>query len=240
MGSVAGVPVLAEVHAPTLVDNCLVRNDWVCPAYVSTRSQEIVDALAEHVLIVVLSVVIGAAVALPLALVARRSQRLKSAVLGASTVIYTVPSLALFALLLPVTGLSIMTVITGLVLYSLTILVRGTVAGLEAVPAEVLDAARGMGFGPRRMLLRIELPLALPTVFAGLRVATVSSVALTTIGAIVGFGGLGNLLRDGLNGFFRAEVLTASVLCVVLAVVLDLLLIGLQRVMTPWQGGATT
>ena len=232
------MPVLAEVHATTLADNCLVRNDWICPAYVSTRSQEIVDALAEHVLIVVLAVVIGAVVALPLALVAQRSQRLKAVVLGASTVIYTVPSLALFALLLPVTGLSISTVVTGLVLYSLTILVRNTVAGLEAVPDEVLDAARGMGFGPRRMLWRVELPMALPTVFAGLRVATVSSVALTTIGSLVGFGGLGNLIRDGLNGFFRAEVLTASVLCIALAVAFDLVLIGLQRVLTPWQRGA--
>ncbi len=203
----------------------------------SSRSSEIVDALGEHVLITVLSVGIGALLAFPLALLARRGRWSRAFVLGASTAIYTVPSLALFSLLLGITGLSIATVVTGLVLYSLTILVRNIVAGLDAVPDDVLDAARGMGFAPRRLLWKVEVPLALPAVFAGLRVATVSTVALTTIGYIVGFGGLGNLIRSGLQGFFKAEVLTAAVLCVVLAVAADLLLLGLQKAVTPWTRG---
>jgi len=204
---------------------------------VSSRSSQIVDALGEHVLITVLAVGIGALLAFPLALLARRSRWSRSFVLGASTAIYTVPSLALFSLLLAITGLSITTVVTGLVLYSLTILVRNIVAGLDAVPEDVMDAARGMGFGSRRLLWKVQVPLALPAVFAGLRIATVSTVALTTIGYIVGFGGLGNLIRSGLQGFFKAEVLTAAVLCVVLAVAADLLLLGLQKAVTPWTRG---
>jgi osmoprotectant transport system permease protein len=217
-----------------------VRNEWVCPEYVRTRSAEILDALGEHVLITVLAVGIGALLAFPLALLARRSGLLKNLVLGTSTVIYTIPSLALFSLLIGVTGLSITTVVTGLVLYSLTVLVRNMVAGLDAVPDDVLDAARGMGFGPRRLLWKVQVPLALPAFFAGLRVATVSTVALTTIGFLVGFGGLGNLIRSGLTGFFRAEVLTAAVLCVALAVAADLLILAAQRLSTPWTRGVRT
>jgi osmoprotectant transport system permease protein len=154
-----------------------------------------------------------------------------------STALYTVPSLAMFSLLLPLTGLSAATVITGLVLYSLTILVRNVLAGLDAVEDDVRDAAQGMGYGRARMLWKVEIPLALPASFAGLRVAAVSTVALTTVGTIVGFGGLGDLLTRGLRANFRAEVLTASVLCVVLAVLFDVLLLGVQRLVTPWQRG---
>ncbi len=226
------------VHGASVADNCLLRNEWVCPAYVESRQAEILDALGQHVLITVMSVGIGALLAFPLALLARRSRVLRNVVLGASTVVYTIPSLALFSLLLGITGLSITTVVTGLVLYSLTVLVRNMVAGLDAVPDDVLDAARGMGFAPRRLLWKVQVPLALPAFFAGLRVATVSTVALTTIGFLVGFGGLGNLIRSGLTGFFKAEVLTAAVLCVVLAIAADLLILLAQRLSTPWVRGA--
>lgn len=227
------------VHGATVADNCLLRNDWVCPEYVRTRSGELTEALTQHVLITVVSVLLGVLLAFPLALLARRSRLLRSLVLGASTVIYTIPSLALLSFLVGVTGLSVTTVVTALVLYSLTILVRNIVAGLDAVPDDVEDAARGMGFSGGRMLWRVQVPLALPAFFAGLRVATVSTVALTTVGFLVGpFGGLGNLIRNGLTGFFKAEVLTAAVLCVVLAVVADLVIIGAQRLATPWTRGA--
>lgn len=237
------MPTLAEVHlqsvhAASVADNCLLRNEWVCPLYVQQRSSQILGALGEHVLITVVSIVVGAAVAFPLAVLSRRNRFLRSFILNSSTVIYTVPSLALFPLLLPFTGLSITTVIIGLVLYSLTILLRNITAGLDAVPAEVKDAATGMGLAPARLLWRVELPLALPTIFAGLRIATVSTVALTTIGAIVGYGGLGNLIFQGLNSFFRAQVLVACILCVVLALVADVLLLAVQRAVTPWQRGA--
>jgi osmoprotectant transport system permease protein len=205
----------------------------VCPKYVRTRSSDLTAALTQHVELTTVSVLIGLAVALPLAVVARRL-RLSSLLLGTATVVYTVPSLALFSLLVPFTGLSSTTVVIGLVLYSLTILLRNVLAGLDGVAADVREAARGMGFGRTRLLLRVELPLALPTIMAGLRVATVSTVALTTIGFLVGSGGLGNLIQDGLQSNFKAEVLTASVLCVLLAVVADLLLLVVQRVLTPW------
>ena len=155
--------------------------------------------------------------------------------LGFSTAIYTIPSLALFSLLLPFTGLSEKTVVIGLVLYTLTILVRSVLTGLDGVPEEVRDAGRGMGYSERGLLWRVELPLALPVLFGGLRIATVSTVALVTIGTIVGYGGLGDLISTGLNSNFKAQVLTASVLCVVLALVLDLLLVGLQRLLMPWR-----
>jgi osmoprotectant transport system permease protein len=223
------------VHASTLSESCLLRNAWVCPEYVETRSSELADALTEHLVITVISVVIGALVALPLAVLAHRTRRIQPWLVGTTTAIYTLPSLALFSLLLPFTGLSRTTVIIGLVLYSLTILVRNILAGLDGVPDETLDAARGMGFASTRMFWRVELPLALPAMVAGLRVATVSTVALTTVGTIVGNGGLGDLIADGLRTNFKAEVLTASVLCVLLAVVLDAVLLSAQWSLTPWR-----
>lgn len=226
---------LIDSHAPTVADDCLLRNAWVCPEYVRTRAGDLAAASATHLRITVVSVVIGAVIALPLALLARRVRGLRAPVLGFSTAIYTIPSLALFSLLLPFTGLSQKTVVIGLVLYTLTILVRAVLAGLDGVPEEVRDAGRGMGYSERGLLWRVELPLALPVLIGGLRIATVSTVALTTIGTIVGYGGLGDLIATGLNSNFKAQVLTASVLCVVLALVLDLLLVGLQRVLMPWR-----
>ena len=231
---VIGNPLI-HGHPPTVADDCLLRNAWICPEYVRTRSDELVAAGTEHLRITIISVLLGALVALPLALLARRVRRLRPAILGTATAIYTIPSLALFSLLLPFTGLSDRTVITGLVLYTLTILVRAVLAGLDGVPEEVRDAGRGMGYSGRGLLWRVELPLALPVLIGGLRIATVSTVALTTIGTIVGSGGLGNLITTGLRSNFKAQVLTASVLCVVLALVLDVLLVGVQRLLMPWR-----
>ncbi|MFD6415578.1 ABC transporter permease [Streptomyces sp. NPDC060194] len=214
--------------------NCLVANDWICGEYLRSRSQELTDATLQHIGITFASVAIGLAVALPLALLARSRRGFAGPVLGVTTVLYSVPSLAMFSLLLPLFGLSASLVITGLVLYSLTILVRNILAGLESVPDEAREAARGMGYGPLRQLWEVELPLALPALLAGVRIATVSTVALTTVGAIVGYGGLGTLIVDGLDSTFKAQVLSASVLCVLLAIVADLLLLGLQRLLTPW------
>jgi osmoprotectant transport system permease protein len=120
------------------------------------------------------------------------------------------------------------------VLYSLTILVRNILTGLRSVPDEAREAALGLGYGRYRLLLTVELPLALPALMAGVRIATVSAVSLTTVGAIVGHGGLGNLIYSGMDSYFKAQVLTASVLCVLLAVAADLLLLLAQRALTPW------
>jgi len=214
--------------------NCLQLNEWVCGEYLSTRMDLLIEALIEHIWITLVSVGIGLMIAFPLALLARRFRRLEWLVVGTTTALYTIPSLALFALLLPFTRLTPATVIIGLVLYSLTILVRNLLEGLNAVPADVRESALGMGYGNARLLFRVELPLALPSIMAGLRVATVSTVALTTVGAIVGYGGLGNLLYEAVNTQFRPQVLAASVLCVLLAVAFDLILVGAQRQLTPW------
>ncbi|GGR44039.1 ABC transporter permease [Streptomyces netropsis] len=214
--------------------NCLITNEWICGEYVRTRGQELTDATLQHVGITLASVAIGLLVAFPLALLARRWRGVAGPVLGLTTILYTVPSLAMFSLLVPVFGLSVAVVVTGLVLYSLTILVRNILAGLASVPEEAREAARGMGYGPVRLLFGVELPLALPALMAGLRITTVSTVSLTTVGAIIGYGGLGNLIYEGMHSFFKAQVLTASALCVALAVLADLALLLLQRLLTPW------
>ena len=214
---------------------CLQRNDCVCGEYLTTRADTILDATGQHVTLTVVSVVVGLVLALPLGVLAFRSPRARSLVLGGATALYTVPSLAMFSLLLPFTGLTSTTVVVGLVLYSLTILVRNVLAGLQAVPAEVVESATGTGYGRTSLLLRVQLPLALPALFAGVRIATVSTVALTTVGAILGNGGLGDLIYSGLRTQFQAEVLTATVLVVALAVLADVLLLGVQRLVTPWQ-----
>ena len=215
-----------------------LTNEWVCWQYVTDRQSELVDATLQHVLVTVASVVAGVVIAFPLALLARRFPRLESTVLGVSTGVYTIPSLALFPLLVPFTGITPTTVVVGLALYALTILVRSMLEGLKAVPAEVRESATGLGYGATRLLFRIELPLALPVVMAGLRVATVSTVALTTVGSLVAYGGLGNLIKEGVETNFRAELFTAAVLCVALAVLLDALLVLTQRALTPWTRGA--
>jgi osmoprotectant transport system permease protein len=228
-------------HFATLSDDCLVRNEWICPEYVRTRRDEIIEALGEHVYITVVALIVGCVLAFVLALAARQWRRLELVILGGSTALYTIPSLAMFSLLLPVmfglgvAALSTTTVIVGLVLYSLTILVRGILTGLDGVPPDVREAAVGMGYGGGKLLWRVELPLAMPTIFASLRVATVSTIALTTIGLIVDHGGLGNLIDQGREANFKAEVLTATVLCVVLALVADLLILGVEKLSTPWR-----
>ena len=209
-------------------------NDWFCGTYLHDYRSELTDATIQHLGITAASVVLGLAIALPLALVARRYHWLESTILGLATGLYTIPSLALFPLLVPFTGLSATTVVIGLALYSLTILVRNTLEGLRAVPDDVRESAAGLGYGPTRMLLKVELPLALPVIMAGLRIATVSSVALTTVGALVAYGGLGNMILDGVNSNFKAEIMTASILCVILAFLLDAVLVIVQRLTTPW------
>jgi osmoprotectant transport system permease protein len=214
--------------------NCLEANSWICGKFISTRQDQLLDALQQHVVLTVETVLIALAVSLPLAIAVRRVRQARGGLLGLATAIYTVPSLALFGLLVPITGLRPATVLVGLVLYSLTILIRNVLAGLDSVPAEVVEAARGMGMGRARILLQVELPLATPSIFAGLRVATVSTVALATIGYLIGEGGLGNLIHEGLTNYFKAEVLTASVLCVLLALAFDVVLVGTQFLLTPW------
>ncbi len=237
MTSLGARPPLDAVSGPATgvlaVDEA--PNPWFDPSYVTENWDTILAYTGEHVRLTVLAVVIGAAIALPLALLARRSRYLAAPVLGLSTVVYTIPSLALFALLVPFTGLSSNTVLVGLVAYSLVILVRNFLAGLQGVPPDVREAARGMGLSGAQTLWRVELPLALPSFMAGLRIATVSTVALTTVGVLVGHGGLGQLITGGFAAnYYRAEIVTGAVGCVLLALLADVLLAGAERALTPW------
>ena len=210
-------------------------NPWFDGSYVTGNWDTIMGYLGEHVRLTVAAVLLGAVIALPLALLARRSRLLGGAVLGLSTIVYTIPSLAMFAFVFPFTGLTSTTVLIGLTAYSLVILVRNFLVGLQGVPEDVQEAARGMGYGNVRRFVQIELPLALPSFMAGLRIATVSTVALTTVGVLVGHGGLGQLIYGGFNAnFYRAEIVTGAVACVLLALVADLLLAGVERALTPW------
>lgn len=215
-------------------------NEWWCAQYVQDRRDEIVDATAQHLGITVAAVLFGVVIAFPLALLARRLPRLESTILGVSTGIYTIPSLALLPLMVPFTGLTATTVVIGLGLYALTVLVRAMLDGFRAVPADVVESATGLGYGPTRLLFKIELPLALPVMMAGLRIATVSTVALTTVGTLVAYGGLGNLISHGVQRDFRAELVTAGVLCVLLALLLDVVIVVVQRLLTPWNRAVRT
>ena len=218
---------------PLAVDEA--PNPWLSWSYLHDNSDAILAATRQHITLTVVSVGLGLLLALPLALLARRSARLETVILGLAGVIYTIPSLALFAVLAPITGLTEKTVIIGLTAYTLLVLVRNVLTGLQGVPDDVVEAARGMGLGPGRLLVRVQLPLAVPAILAGVRVATVSTIALVTVGAVVSNGGLGQLIFEGFNNnFYRAEILTATLLCVLLAAVADGLLLAAEWLLTPW------
>ena len=211
-----------------------VPNPWFSTFYLSQGRQELLVALQQHITITVVAVLAGLALSLPLALLARRSPLLETLVIGATGVIYTIPSLALFALLVPYTKYTALTAEIALALYTLVILVRNAVTGLAQVPPDVVEAARGMGLSPARRLLRVELPIALPSIIAGVRVATVSTISLLTVAAYVGTGGFGQLIDQGFRADYRAKIVTACLACVLLALLADALLVLLQRSLTPW------
>lgn len=206
-----------------------VRWDWV-----TSHGDDIWAATRQHMELTLIAVGIGLLLSFPLALLARRWRWLQSPILSVTGILYTIPSLALFAMLVPWTGLSRTTSEIGLVGYTLLILVRNILVGLDGVPAEVKESAQGMGFSPGRQLLRIELPLAVPVILAGVRIATVTTIGLVTVTALIGQGGLGQLILDGLIRDFRTPLVVGSVLSVVLAVFADAFLAGVQRVLTPW------
>jgi osmoprotectant transport system permease protein len=225
-----------------MIDQVGPGNPWFSWDYVQGNSDTILAALREHAWLTAQAVLIAALVAIPLAVLAFWFRSLTGPILALSGVLYTIPSLALFAFVAPYLGTGTATVLLGLVLYALLLIIRNSLAGLNQVPAEVRDAAQGMGYGRFARLLRIDLPLALPGIFTGLRLATVSTVALVTVGVLVGHGGLGQLILGGFrNNFFKAEIMTGTILCVLLALILDLILAGLGRLLTPWarRRGAT-
>jgi osmoprotectant transport system permease protein len=207
-----------------------IRFDWIVD-----NLDQIGQRLGEHVLMVVASVLIGFAVSFGLALLARRYRWTYAPILAVTGTLYAIPSLALFVLLIPITGLTLATGIVALVLYTLLILVRNIVVALDAVPPDVVEAAKGMGYGPVERFWRVELPVAIPVIVAGLRIATVTTVGLVAITTFIGLGGLGYLIiNSGTRRFFPTSIYVGVALCVALAVTADLLLLWLQRRLTPW------
>jgi osmoprotectant transport system permease protein len=207
---------------------------WLWWDWIDRNTDLIGSSLREHVILTASAVLIGLLIALPLGVACSRWRRIYAPVLAVTGVLYTVPSLAAFALLFPYFGLSRPTVLIPLVSYTLLILVRNVVTGLDAVPAEVKDAADGMGLSRTRRLLRIELPLALPTIMAGIRIATVTTIGLTAVAGLLAIPSLGNLIYVGQNRPIRTAVTVGIALSVALAVVADLLLSLVQRLLTPW------
>jgi osmoprotectant transport system permease protein len=213
-------------------------NPWFSWQYVRDNSDTVLAALRDHTTLTLRAVLIAALIAVPLAVVAYWFRPLTGPILALTGVLYTVPSLALFAFIAPYLGIGVTTVLSVVVLYALLVIVRNAVAGLNQVPAEVREAAEGMGYGRWGRLLRVELPLALPGILTGLRLATVSTVALVTVGVVIGRGGLGQIIFAGFqNNFYKAQIMTGTLLCVLLALVLDLFLVGVGRLLTPWLRG---
>jgi osmoprotectant transport system permease protein len=211
-------------------DEPLFRVDWVLD-----NLDEIGQRLGEHVVMVVVSVAIGFVVSFALAMLARRYPRLYGPIIGVTGTLYAVPSLALFVLLIPITGLTLTTGIVALALYTLLILVRNIVTALDGVPAEVVESANGMGYAPAQRFWRVELPIALPIIVAGVRIATVTTIGLVAVTTFIGLGGLGYLIiNSGTRRFFPTSIYVGVILCVALAVLADLLLLWLQRRLTPW------
>jgi osmoprotectant transport system permease protein len=204
--------------------------DWI-PGHLDI----IWERFLEHVLLTTIAVGIGFAISLPLGILIHRKPKLFPPVTGTAGVLYTVPSLALFALLVPWTGLSTLTAEIGLVSYTLFILIRNVRAALDGVPEDVKEAARGMGYTSGQMLLRVELPLATPGIVAGIRIATVTTIGLVTVTTIIGKGGFGHIFfRLGYQRFDNTPMIVGALLAVGLAVAAEAVLLLTQRALTPW------
>ncbi|MEX2328563.1 MAG: ABC transporter permease [Nitriliruptoraceae bacterium] len=205
-------------------------------AWVVRNADRIWAATVEHLVLTTTSVIIGLALSVGLAIVALRRPTTYGPIIGLGSLLYTIPSLALFALLAPFTGLGHTTAIIALVTYTILVLVRNIVTGIQGVPGDVVEAARGMGLRDRQILWRVEVPLAIPVIIAGLRVASVTVIGLVTVTALLGLGGLGRFILSGFRVLpvHPTQIVVGTLLSVVLAVVVDLLLLGVERLLTPW------
>jgi len=194
----------------------------------------------EHLVLTGIALGIGFIISIGLSIVALRYRKTYAPITWFTGVLYSIPSLALFVMFIPLTGLTVVTAEIGLVSYTLLIFIRNIVAGIDGVPREVREAALGMGYTPRRMLWEIEIPIALPVIIAGIRIAAVTTVGLVTITALIGYGGLGQLILDGLNRLFTTPLIVGAVLSAVLALVFDYGLVLAERALTPWARSKAT
>ena len=208
--------------------------DW---GWIADHVGEIGGLTVDHLVLTGLAVGIGLLISFPLAILSHRRRRLFPPITWVTGILYTIPSLALFAFLVPFTGLTKVTAEIGLVSYTLLILIRNIVVGLEGVPVDAKEAARGMGYTDRQLLWRVELPLALPALVAGVRIATVTTIGLVTVTAIITEGGWGDLILSGLRERDPTQVIVGSGLCVLLAIAADATFLATQRFLTPWSRG---
>ena len=220
------------IHNRSHESNC-VSNDGFCPSWIADNWHRYTHPFWQHVYLTIVAVAIGFLIAGVLALLAHRRRWLVAPVATVTGVMYTIPSLALFFLLQPITGRGNTTALIALVSYTLLIIFRNVLAGLDNVAPETRDAARGLGLTDRQILWRVEVPLALPEILAGLRVASTTTVGLATLAFFAGAGGLGGSIFSDLT--FKSNVIVGGGLCVLLAVALDLVILGAQRMLTPWR-----
>jgi osmoprotectant transport system permease protein len=225
-----------EIEDPGSGDASCVAENGFCPKWIADNFDRYLGPLAEHVWLTVVSVAIGFAIALVLALIAHRRRWLTGPITTLTGIMYAIPSVAAFFLLQPLTGLGNLTAIVALVSYTLLIIFRNITDGLRNVPAEIVDAARGQGLTEQQILRRVELPIAVPEILAGLRIAFSTTVGLATLAVFAGGGGLGSeILTDR---FFKSNVVVAGGLAVLLAAAFDIVLLAIQRAVTGWQRAA--
>ena len=204
-------------------------------SYITDNWAQIQGDLVQHIQLTLIAVAIGTAISIPLAVLAWRYRIVRAPIFGFASSLYIIPSLALFAILVPITGVySYTTAEIALVGYTLLILIWNTVAGLNAVPEDARDAAKALGYSPTAALIRVDLPLALPFIFAGLRVATSTVIGLVTVSALIGLGGLGQQITYGFGANYYTPIIVGLVFSIALAGVADLLLVGAQRLLLPW------
>ncbi|HWG55713.1 MAG TPA: ABC transporter permease [Gaiellaceae bacterium] len=228
----SGEPIIPEFGGGS---ECVVENRFFCADWVRDSWGSVLQpALVEHVRLTAIAVAVGFAIAFAAALVAHRYRWFERPFATVAAAMYTIPSIALFLLLVPITGLGLLTVEVALVSYTLLILFRNVLEGLRSAPPDVLEAARAMGLTRGQVLRRVELPLALPAIVAGLRVATVSTISIATIAAFVVPQGLGAPIFVALRDYFRTEIVAAAVLAIALALAADLAFVVAQRALAPW------
>jgi osmoprotectant transport system permease protein len=228
----AGGPVI-----PTFgkASTCIIQNHQFCASwFFDNFSSRFEPALFQHLELTGIAVGIGCVIAFAAAVVAYKQVWFETPFSLFSAFLYTIPSLAFFELMVPITGINRFSAEIALVSYTLLILFRNTVTGLRGVPQPAIEAARAMGMTARQTLVRVELPLALPAIMAGVRIATVTTISLTTVAAYIGVGGLGGPIFDAIQTGFKTEFIGAGLLAILLAIVVDLFLIGVQRTITPW------
>jgi osmoprotectant transport system permease protein len=223
----------AQIHIQERTGKGCVQSNGFCPSWIADNFDRYVDPFWEHVYLTLVSVGIGFAISFGLALLAHRQRWLTGPIIGFTGILYTVPSVAAFLLLLPITGRGNTTAFIALISYTLLVIFRNITTGLRNVPPEMVDAGRGMGLTDRQILWKVELPLAVPEILAGLRIAATTTVGLATLAFFAGAGGLGKEIYADI--FFKSNVIVAGGLAVLLAAVLDIVILTVQRLATPWR-----